>query len=224
MAKKYYKSKIDLTTTVPLLPGEQWKAVEGYDNLFLVSNLGRLKRKANEYIKSNGRVSRQPERLVKVHYRKIKGRGYGCVTLSYNGQTKHCTIHSLVAKTFIPNPEHKPEVNHIDGNKHNNTVANLEWCTRAENMYHAKTTGLIFVPKSKNHSRSVAVDALDIDTNEWLATFGSANIAAIFCTGKNSNASHILECCKGIRSYAYGYQWQYHTEETVTTNESHNDK
>ena len=63
--------------------------------------------------------------------------------LSKFGHTKYCRIHRLVAQAFIPNPENKPTVNHIDGNKMNNTVENLEWATQSENQLHAIRTGLV---------------------------------------------------------------------------------
>lgn len=68
--------------------------------------------------------------------------GYLMVSISVGINRVTCSIHRLVAMTFIPNPEHKPEVNHIDGNKQNNDVSNLEWVTRKENMDHAIRTGL----------------------------------------------------------------------------------
>lgn len=70
------------------------------------------------------------------------GRGYANITLIKNGNKFKTVIHRLVAKAFIPNPENKPEVNHINGNKANNNVDNLEWCTRTYNIQHAFKNGL----------------------------------------------------------------------------------
>lgn len=69
-------------------------------------------------------------------------KGYVSVTLNNNGLKKYFKVHRLVAMTFIPNPENKPQVNHIDGNKSNNSVYNLEWVTNSENVKHAVKTGL----------------------------------------------------------------------------------
>ena len=69
-------------------------------------------------------------------------RGYRRITLSINGKEERWSVHRLVALLFIPNPEQKPQVNHIDGNKENNDVSNLEWCTASENNKHAFRTGL----------------------------------------------------------------------------------
>ena len=104
---------------------EVWKDVKNYEGLYQISNLGNVKR-----ISSGKRL--------KPYNRK----GYIRVALSKDDTTKHIDIHRLVAQAFIPNPENKPEVNHIDGDKSNNEVSNLEWCTRKENMNHAKNTGL----------------------------------------------------------------------------------
>jgi len=81
-----------------------------------------------------------PKSVVKPN---IKSTGY-CEVCIYSGKTrKYWRLHRLVATIFIPNPENKPFVNHIDGNKLNNAVNNLEWVTHQENMNHAKETGLV---------------------------------------------------------------------------------
>ena len=68
--------------------------------------------------------------------------GYRMVVLTVNGKKIYKNVHRLVAENFLPNPEHKPEVNHKDGDKLNNQVSNLEWCTSSENQEHARDTGL----------------------------------------------------------------------------------
>lgn len=71
-----------------------------------------------------------------------QNQGYMCVSLQINGKAHRRRVHRLVALAFIPNPDGKSEVNHIDGNKTNNHVSNLEWCTPSENLIHAYKTGL----------------------------------------------------------------------------------
>lgn len=73
---------------------------------------------------------------------------YRCVTVTINGKQKHFYVHRLVAETFVPNPENKPQVNHIDGNPSNNHMDNLEWVTAKENVKHAYETGLIDMKKN----------------------------------------------------------------------------
>lgn len=106
---------------------ETWKAIEGYEGAYEVSDLGRVRN-----IKRGGRIMSQSN----VH-------GYRAVNLSKDGKTRSISVHRLVAKAFIPNPDNKPQVNHIDGIKSNNVVNNLEWATPQENHIHACNTGLI---------------------------------------------------------------------------------
>ena len=108
---------------------EIWKDIEGYNGLYKVSNLGRVKSFNQTSPKI---VSAQKTRL-----------GYITIKLYKNGESIRKSIHRLVAKEFIPNPENKPEVNHIDCDKSNNSVYNLEWATRSENMKHADINGLL---------------------------------------------------------------------------------
>lgn len=104
---------------------EIWKPVVGFEN-YVVSNLGKVKRNDIEltpYIDA-------------TKYSKVG-------LFNGNGKQKKFLLHRLVAESFISNPENKPEVNHIDGNKQNNCVSNLEWVTRSENVKHAAKKGLM---------------------------------------------------------------------------------
>ena len=100
---------------------------------------------------------------VKSHRKIIKGEitsgGYCRVHISHNGVEYKFLVHRLVAEAFIPNPKRLPEVNHIDGNKQNNSVDNLEWCTRSQNTSHAFKTGLRNYNGCKNpHSKLTQSD------------------------------------------------------------------
>ena len=112
---------------------EEWKEADGYKG-FYVSSLGRVKRE--KYIDSLGRT--HEEKYVAIINNKARG-GYEYVHLG----DKCKSLARLVAETFIPNPDNKPDVNHIDGNKYNNTIKNLEWVTSIENKSHAWNIGLI---------------------------------------------------------------------------------
>lgn len=101
----------------------EWKDVVGYKGVYQVSNLGEVKR-----------VSKNK---LLTPYVGAKSKGYMYVKLCMNGVRCKKALHRIVAEAFIPNPLDKPEVNHIDGNKSNNCVTNLEWVTRSENEQHS---------------------------------------------------------------------------------------
>lgn len=109
---------------------EIWKDIEGYEGLYQVSNMGRVK---SFLQRSSGKI-----RLLKLH-----NRGYNSVSLKKAGKPKWFFVHRLVATAFIPNPEHKREVNHINGNKTDNRVCNLEWVSSSENKRKGFDTGLL---------------------------------------------------------------------------------
>tara|TARA_R110002110_G_scaffold50843_8_gene149917 strand:- start:49 stop:528 length:480 start_codon:yes stop_codon:yes gene_type:complete len=108
----------------------EYRDVEGYEDLFSVSSEGNL-------------LSKRTNKVLKLHTNR---KGYVvCATKigGRKGKNVCFRLHRLVALAFTPNPELKPEVNHIDGDKRNNFVCNLEWATRSENMVHASQTGLL---------------------------------------------------------------------------------
>lgn len=105
---------------------ERWRWVDGYEGLYMVSDYGR--------IMSAPKPTRTGWSIMRGS---VGSGGYMFVNLRKNGVQKRKSIHRLVASTFVPNPNDKPEVNHIDGCKTNNCVSNLEWVTRSENQKHA---------------------------------------------------------------------------------------
>ena len=120
--------------------GEVWKRVLGYEDSYEVSNYGRIKslsRKIEVHRDGETHVRYYRERLMSPS---IRAR-YPNVNLSSDGRPENFSIHRLVAQAFIPNPENKPYVNHIDGDTHNNHVSNLEWVTQSENINHAIKIG-----------------------------------------------------------------------------------
>lgn len=114
---------------------EIWKDIKGYEGHYQVSNMGRIKSLKRTILKSNGRYDTKRERILKIQYNQ-RVDVYE-VHLKLNKVRKCHKVHRLVAQAFIPNPENKPEVNHIDGKRENNCVENLEWSTTSENLDHA---------------------------------------------------------------------------------------
>lgn len=110
---------------------EIWKDFKGYEGLYQVSNLGRVKSLERTFLDKIGHKQHIKERILKP---KTDRNGYLRVGLSNgNGKPKTLSVHRLVCQAFHKNPENKPSVNHIDENKVNNTASNLEWCTVKEN-------------------------------------------------------------------------------------------
>jgi len=113
---------------------EEWRDIKGYEGLYQVSNLGRVK----SFNIWNGHKYIYGERILKPTLRKVTSKYYFySISLRKNNQSKHFRVHRLVAMAFIPNSQNKKEVNHIDSNPLNNNVVNLEWVTRMENVIHA---------------------------------------------------------------------------------------
>ena len=118
---------------------EVWKDINGYEGCYQVSNLGRIKSLDRMTNNQYGEYFMKG-RILKNSI--IKEKGYCRVSLNNGNGKISKRVHRLVAEAFIPNPENKPEVNHKDGNKLNNCVSNLEWCTNKENIEHSIRTGL----------------------------------------------------------------------------------
>lgn len=118
---------------------EIWKPIQNFEGSYEVSSYGRIKSLARKDSTGNG--NRIVERLLKPDLNSKKNIKYYRVTLCKNGKTTRFSVHRLVAEHFIPNPENKPFVNHIDNNGLNNHIENLEWCTHSENMEHSAKQG-----------------------------------------------------------------------------------
>lgn len=117
---------------------EEWRDIKNYEGYYQVSSLGEV-RSLNRLIKTGtGYRTKRGQKINGV----ISNRGYVNQRLWKDGKMKNILEHRLVANAFIPNPNNLPEINHKDGNKLNNTVKNLEWVSRSQNIIHAFETGL----------------------------------------------------------------------------------
>src|SRR5690625_5086241 len=127
---------------------EVCKDIKGYAVLYQVSRLGRIKSLARNFKRKKGGIVFVDECIRKPGKTHD---GYSIINLMKHGKSKSYRLHRIVAKHFIPNPENKPQINHIDGDKANNRVKNLEWVTQSENIRHAYSHGLIKIPKGNEH-------------------------------------------------------------------------
>lgn len=177
---------------------EIWKDIENYEGLYQVSNLGRVKS-----------LPRRGTHTKEIHILKSckNHKGYLQVVLTKKCVSKTKSIHRLVAETFIKNKDNLPQVNHIDGNKLNNCVDNLEWVSNYDNLIHSFKIGLRdnMYKKGKNHCRSVIVNQYDLKGNfikQWYCIKDVERQLGF-------NNKNICACCRGKRPTAYGYVWKY---------------
>lgn len=186
---------------------EIWKEIEGYEGLYEVSNQGRV-RSLDRWAKNSasGSVRLSKGRVLKSH---TISNGYHHVILYKEGEKKDKMIHRLVAEAFIPNPDNKPKIDHINTDKTDNRVENLRWCTQKENCNNPISLEKI--------SQPVAQYTLD---GELIAVYPSV-IEASRQTGGNNVSIH--KCCNGgyfdksrgkwVNWTKYkGYVWKYFDE------------
>ena len=181
---------------------EIWKPIKGYEGLYEISNQGRVKSLQREVIRSNGFKQIVTEKIITLISSKITTRHPNPmfhVELWKDNKRKTYFIHRLVAEHFIPNLEGKPQVNHIDGNRYNNTVENLEWVTGSENMIHAYKTGLT-QPRGQK-----PIKRIDLKTNE-VVLFKNVYDAARAIQAKPCAIRNAL---KGRCLTSNGYKWEY---------------
>ena len=158
-------------------------AVKGFEGLYEVTSTGLV-------------ISVRSHRLLKP---KINRYGYPTVTLSNGGRSRHVPIHRLVAEAFLPNPCAKPVVNHIDENKLNNCVENLEWVTIKENDNHGTRNIRMAETKCKAPVLQLFPDG---QTVEFRGVKDASRSTGI-------NRCQIAKCCQGKAKTAGGYEWRY---------------
>ncbi len=163
-----------------------WKDVEGFGGRYQVSDDGRVRSTAQGVWKE---------------MKTMDDRGYKKVSLR-DPLTRRSTIvgvHRLVALAFIPNPDGLPEVNHIDEDKGNNRVDNLEWCSRSQNMRHAALPDRISIILSKRVAR------IDLETGIVLELFRGTREAQ----RDGWDSGGVSRCCTGAASSYKGFGWRY---------------
>ena len=183
---------------------EIWKTCSDFD-MYEVSNLGQVRNKKTK------RILRQA----------TQG-GYKCVGLMLNNKTISCRVHRLVAKEFIENQENKPQVNHLDKNRSNNIVSNLEWTTAKENNDH-RSKGVI-----QTTNQNIRVWRVDINTNEKIEMYNSFEEAGQWLVDNNySKCPHtartnISNAVRGVYKSSCGFKWIRNEQEHLENEEWRN--
>lgn len=174
---------------------EIWKAIEGTKGFIEVSNEGRVRS-----------LLRGTPRVLKTT---MDAKGYHRIRVTIERDKKGFKLHREVAKAFIPNPYNKPQVNHKDGNKNNNSVSNLEWVTNKENTHHAIKNGLwdsvIEGSRRENESRKKPIIAYRIDGDYPCTRY----YESISDAERSIGSRHISDVLKGKRKHVKGWSFQY---------------
>lgn len=188
---------------------EIWKDIENYEGYYQISNLGRVRSLDRIVKRSDGRIENRKGKLMSTRVsnsNKAKNKNASDrenITLNKDGQIKHHLIHRLVAQAFIPNPENKKTVNHIDGDSLNNIVTNLEWATHSENVIHAYNNNLY-----PNITRRMAGvnkntgELIESNTLTEMAKILNVSTAAVrVCARENMKKNKLHHTCKDYYLY-----------------------
>lgn len=184
---------------------EEWKDIKGYEGLYQVSNLGRV-RSLDRQVRNRSGIAIKKGKILSLvtvnkHYKKV--------SLWKDNIGENRLVHRLVAEAFIPNPNNFPEVNHKDENPKNNTVNNLEWCDR---LYNANYGTAIARATEKRKGVSVGEQPIEQYTidGKFIRRYDSALKAAESINGDNSA---ICKCANGKSKTSYGYVWRWENEQ-----------
>ena len=165
---------------------EMWKWVKGYEGLYMISNFGRLKSFYKE------------EKILKAQ---VTNDGYEILALTKNHITKRTGAHRLVCQAFVDNPHNFPEVNHIDENKRNNRVDNLEWCTREYNDNFGTGKARNIQSNRLKNGRSIYVICKD-GTDYFFESVREA------CLELNLDRGALFACLRGDQNTQKGYRFE----------------
>lgn len=177
---------------------EHWKDIDGFEGLYQVSDKGRVRSLDRVVLATRYGKPLPITKKGRVLRTSVKKDGYVSIQIYKDSKYYTFTVHRLVAKAFVENPDNLPEINHIDGNKQNNTVDNLEWCTRGYNIRHAFKTGL-YNPDNRRHNRKKVVRSDGV-------VFDSLTQAA---RESGTHISDVSMCCHGKLAHTAGYGFEF---------------
>ena len=172
---------------------ETWRDIPGYEGRYQVSDMGRVKSLARVVTRRDSKTLQWPERTMTLTK---SDRGYLYVCLCRDTHETSHLVHRLVAHAFLPNPDNKPEVNHINGIKSDNRMSNLEWVTASENARHSRRV-------LGNGGGKPPRPVVCLDTGIVYPSVHDA--ARNICV----NYTSILDVCKGRRGSLFGQRWAY---------------
>ena len=184
---------------------EIWKDITGYEGLYQVSNLGKVKSLNKSIIRNNGRRQTFKEKTLK---KGLSSNGYYSVSLTKNGKGKTFNIHKLVATAFIENKNNDKCINHIDGNKRNNNVTNLEWCSYGHNEKEAYKLRL---KKPSNEGKKGALNPSSKKVYQYKNGLLIKVWDSLTSTGESGEYNYrcVGNCCLGKQKEYKGYKWKY---------------
>lgn len=187
------------------MDNEIWKDIVGYEGMYSVSNKGRVRSLCRKIWNGYDFVVHQ-EQILKPN---ILHKGYLQVTLNDSRKRKCMLVHRLVAIAFLPNPNNYDQINHIDGNKQNNNVENLEWCNNSMNQKHAYANGL---NKHSKYSGRPKRKVLLINKNTDKIIFNSISEAAKYIGDKKSIKTSLHRVLHHHPHYLsiYGYKAEFY--------------
>lgn len=176
---------------------EVWKPVNGYEWYYEVSNLGRIRSLDRITVFKDGRTRKFYGKILEANT--VNNSGYATISLHENGKSKTILIHRIVAEAFIDNPLECKEINHIDQDKLNNSVDNLEWCTHKENVNHGDE-----IERGAKKQRKIFVQK-DMSGNVVKVWSGFKKMQRE--TGFQRKS--VYDCCIGKRDSYKGFRWEY---------------
>lgn len=190
---------------------EIWKDIPGYEGLYQVSNIGRVKSLKRTFYSGKNLQTRKTyeQNILAPRFYKT---GYVYFGLSKDGIVKKLKAHRLVALAFIPNPENKPEVDHINTVRSDNRIENLRWATKSENQRNVITLERSSACKMGDKNPMIIkrrpIKQIDMTTGKVIKTWSGVKVAS---RALGINSSGICRCVNGKLNHSFGCKWEYVT-------------